>query len=236
MSEAHQVVGPAEPILHHHYVTVEQENEACTLGIWLFLAQEIMFFGGLFGAYGVYRMKFPLAWAEGSHQLSGIGHGSAGMMFGTLNTSVLLLSSLTMAMFVYSTQHSKWKQQTLYLIATMFLGAVFLFIKFYFEWTAKYEHGLIPGALWDPEKQRHANIFLEDPAHTQMFFVCYFIMTSMHALHIIIGIGVGLWLLWGSFAKKYGENRFLPIEFFGFYWHFVDVVWVFLFPLFYLVK
>lgn len=228
MSEAHQIVGPVEPIVHDHFVDIEQENEACTFGIWLFLAQEIMFFGGLFIVYAVYRLKYGEAWSDGSHALS----EGMGVWFGTLNTTVLLVSSLTMAMCVYAAQRSQLRQQIMYLSATILLGCLFLFIKFYFEWTAKYDHGLIPGPLWEP----HGYADWKDPVHTQMFFVTYFIMTSMHALHIIIGIGIGLWLLVKSLRRSFGENRFLPIEFFGFYWHFVDVVWVFLFPLFYLVR
>ena len=185
-----------------------------------------MFFGGLFGAYAVYRLKYTESWIEGSHHLS----DGMGMWYGALNTSVLLLSSLTMAMCVYSTQRSQLRNQILYLCATMFLGCVFLFIKFYFEWTVKYDHGLIPGPWWNPAPDAFTN-----PATGQLFFVMYFIMTSMHALHIVIGIGIAIWLLGMSLAKRYGENHFLPIEFFGFYWHFVDVVWVFLFPMFYLV-
>lgn len=223
MSDTHQVVGPKEPIVWEQFETIEQQEEANTIGIWLFLAQEIMFFGGLFGAYAVYRYKFPVAFREGSLELS--------IPWGAVNTSVLLLSSLTMAMCVYHTQRSNLKRQIQYLNATLLLGCLFLFIKWYFEWPAKFEHNLVPGIDWHP----HAGVFT-DNAHGQMFFVLYFIMTSMHALHMVIGIGIGIWLIWMSKRKAYGENRYLPIEFFGFYWHFVDVVWVFLFPLFYLVS
>lgn len=223
MSSSHEIVGPAEPIVWGHFETIEQQEETNTLGIWLFLAQEIMFFGGLFAIYAVYRVRYSVAWSEGSHQLQ--------VFWGATNTFVLLCSSLTMALAVYYTQRSNLKLQLRYLWATMGLGTLFLVIKWSIEWPAKFEHGLIPGPWWNP----HAADF-SDPVHLQMFFIMYFIMTSMHALHMVIGIGIGLWLIVMSWRGTYGENRYLPIEFFGFYWHFVDVVWVFLFPLFYLVK
>lgn len=222
MSDA-PLAGPAEPILHGQFETVEQQEEANTLGMWLFLAQEIMFFGGLFAVYGVYRLKYYGGWVQGSHQLS------TGL--GALNTTILLLSSLTMAMAVYHTQRSQTRRQVFYLAATLLLGGLFLFVKFAFEWTAKYQHGMVPGIAWHPD----AGIFTS-PQESQMFFVVYFIMTGMHALHIVIGILVGAGFAVMSAKGAYGKNRYLPIEFFGFYWHFVDIVWVFLFPLFYLVS
>ncbi len=222
MSEP-SLAGPAEPILHEQFESVEQQEEANTLGMWLFLAQEIMFFGGLFAAYGVYRLKYHIGWVQGSHQLN-IG-------LGALNTTILLLSSLTMAMAVYHTQRSQKTQQVLCLTATLLLGGLFLFVKFAFEWTVKYDHGMIPGIAWHP-----GPTLFTYPQDSQMFFVVYFIMTGMHALHIVIGILVGAWFTVMSYRGAYGKHRFLPIEFFGFYWHFVDVVWVFLFPLFYLVS
>lgn len=223
MSDTHQVVGPSEPIVWGHFESIEQQEEANTLGMWLFLAQEIMFFGGLFAAYAVYRFMYPTAWHEGSMELN--------IPLGAANTMVLLASSFTMAMCVWATQRSKLKQQIWYLVATLVLGCVFLFIKWTFEWPVKYEHGLIPGPWWHPD----ASHFTADLGNLQLFYVMYFIMTGMHALHMVIGVGIGIWLLVMSLKKTYGENRYLPIEFFGFYWHFVDVVWVFLFPLFYLV-
>ncbi len=235
MSNSHTVVGPKEPIVWEQFETIEQQEEANTLGIWLFLAQELMFFGGLFTAYAVYRLKFGDAFSLGSDQLS--------IPFGGLNTTVLLASSFTMAMAVYFTQKSQLRNQLAMLILTFVLGCVFLFIKFTFEWSAKFAHHLVPGIDWNPDMEHlrsvyeatHPALGIVDPGNLQMFFVLYFTMTSMHALHMVIGFGILIWLIIMSAKKTYGENRYLPIEFFGFYWHFVDIVWVFLFPLFYLV-
>lgn len=226
MSDAHTPdagMGPAEPIVSGHYRTREQQDETAFIGMWLFLAQEIMFFGGLFVAYAVYRYKHPISWFEGSDHLN--------FYIGTFNTLVLLASSLTMAMCVHSTQVGKWKQQVWYLVATIALGTTFLGIKVY-EYSDKYVHGLIPGINWDPEPG-----MFTDPATTQLFFVMYFIMTGMHAFHMIIGFGIGAVFIYLCAVKKeYGPNKYLPIEFFGFYWHFVDIVWVFLFPMLYLIS
>ena len=226
MSEAHTPdvgMGPAEPIVSHHYRTREQQDETALIGMWLFLAQEIMFFGGLFVAYAVYRYKYPITWYEGSAHLN--------FTLGTLNTVVLLASSLTMAMCVYSTQVGKWKQQVMYLVSTLALGVVFLGVKV-IEYTDKYNHGLMPGINWDPDPG-----LFTDPARTQLFYVMYFIMTGMHAFHMIIGFGIGAVFVYLCVVKKeYGPNKYLPIEFFGFYWHFVDIVWVFLFPMLYLIS
>ncbi len=225
MSEAHVPdvgMGPPEPIVSHHYRTREQQDETALIGMWLFLAQEIMFFGGLFVAYAVYRYKHPISWFEGSDHLNwGIG---------TANTLVLLTSSLTMAMCVYSTQVGKWRQQVAYLAATISLGVVFLVVK-YFEYGAKYADGLVPGINWDP-----APGAFTDPSRVQLFYVMYFIMTGMHALHMLVGFGIGSVFLYLCLKKEYGPNKYLPIEFFGFYWHFVDIVWVFLFPMLYLIS
>lgn len=237
MSDTHAIVGPEEPIVWEQFETIEQQEEANTLGIWLFLAQELMFFGGLFCAYGVYRMKFPDEFVVGSLQLS--------VLWGGINTTILLASSVTMALAVYFTQNSKLKWQIWMMLATFVLGVAFLTIKWSIEWPEKYGHGLIPGeTLWGPDMQhvlhvahdKGAEITAVSESALQMFFVLYFIMTSMHALHMLIGFGILAWLLVMSLKRTYGENRYLPIEFFGFYWHLVDIIWVFLFPLFYLIR
>ncbi len=225
MSDVHTPdvgMGPAEPIISHHYRTREQQDETAFIGMWLFLAQEIMFFGGLFVAYAVYRYMYPITWYEGSAHLN--------FPLGTFNTVVLLASSLTMAMCVYSTQVGKWKQQVTYLISTVLLGIVFLGVKV-IEYADKYNHGLMPGINWNPDPGTFT-----DPARTQLFYVMYFIMTGMHAFHMIIGFGIGSVFIYLCLKKEYGPNKYLPIEFFGFYWHFVDIVWVFLFPMLYLIS
>ena len=153
-------MGPKEPIVSDHFVNREQQNETSHIGMWLFLAQEAMFFGGLFVAYAVYRYKFPEVWEQGSAQLD--------FRIGTFNTVVLLLSSVTMAMCVRSTMIGKWKEQIGYLCATMALGMAFLGIK-YFEYKAKWDHGLVPSFNWDLEAQSHLEHAI-DPVKGELFF------------------------------------------------------------------
>lgn len=214
-------MGPAEPIVSDHFQTREQQDEASFIGMWLFLAQEIMFFGGLFLAYSVYRFKYPDAWAAGSAELN-VWQGGG-------NTVVLLVSSLTMAMTVYSTQMGRWRDQIIYFSLTAVLGIAFLVVKA-FEYTAKWQHGLVPGLNWNPHLETTA-----DMANVQLFFVLYFTMTGMHALHMVIGIGLVAFYMYHMLKRHYGPNNYLTVELFGFYWHFVDIVWVFLFPMMYLI-
>ena len=220
---AHPVtMGPPKPIVSGQYETREQQTETAFIGMWLFLIQEIMFFGGLFVAYSVYRHKFPVTWFESSAHLN--------YWMGGTNTVVLLLSSVTMATTVYATQTGKRGMQLANLSATMALGTTFLVIK-YFEYAEKWRHGLIPQLSWHPDP-----LGFTDPSHAQLFFILYFIMSGMHAFHMIIGVSVGLIFLYYCWKREYGPNKYLPVEMFGFYWHFVDIVWVFLFPMLYLVS
>jgi len=206
------------PALQHHFDDLKQQNEAANMGMWAFLAQEIMFFGGLFLAYTVYRYKYFEAFVEGSNHLP--------IFWGALNTAVLIASSFTVAMAVRSAQLGRAKALFNWIIGTMVLGVAFLGIKS-IEYADKYHHGLIPGP----------NFQYDGPLAPQMkiFFSFYFVMTGMHALHMIIGIGLMIWLIpkirRGAFSGEY----FSPIENFGLYWHFVDIVWIFLFPLLYLI-
>jgi cytochrome c oxidase subunit 3 len=215
-------MGPAQPIVSGHYVSRDQQNETAFVGMWLFLVQEIMFFGGLFVAYGVYRYKYPITWYEGSAHLQ--------FGWGTLNTVVLLISSVTMATTVWATQVGRWRTQITMLSSTIVLGIVFLGVK-WIEYSAKWDHGLIPGIRWNPDV-----LSFTDPARAQLYFILYFIMTGMHALHMIIGIGIAMVFLVLCLRKEYGPNKYLPVELFGFYWHFVDIVWVFLYPMLYLIS
>lgn len=216
-------MGPPRPIVPHQFETKAQHNEVNVLGMWLFLAQEIMFFGGLFTAYSVYRFRYPDAWAEGAHHLN--------RWMGGGNTVVLLVSSLTMALAVYCTQKGNFRGLITNLILTLSLGTVFLVVK-YFEYKEKYLHGLIPGIAWDPHD---IDLTIANPEKVKLYFILYFTMTGMHALHMIIGVAVGLVILALAWMRKFGPNKYMPVEIFGFYWHFVDIVWVFLFPLIYLI-
>lgn len=217
-------MGPKEPIVSDHFVDREQQDEASHIGMWLFLAQEAMFFGGLLCAYFYYRFKYPEVFAAGSAQLD--------VTYGAVNTIVLLISSVTMAMCVHSTQVGKWKHQIGYLLATICLGVTFLCIK-WVEYAAKWEHGLVPKFKWHPDPA-HMDVPI-DPVKGELFFSLYFIMTGMHAFHMLIGFAIAAVYLVLCWKKKFGPNMYLPVEYFGFYWHFVDIVWVFLFPLLYLI-
>lgn len=201
---------------------MEQQRDATTLGMWAFLLQELMFFGGLFMAYMLYRALYPAAWSEGSNQLD--------IVLGGVNTVVLISSSVTMAMAVYASQTGKQKMLFNMMLFTLILGFVFMGIK-YVEYSHKFHEGLFPGlGLWD---YHGANP--ERAEQVQMYFMVYFAMTGMHALHMVIGAGILLWLMMRAKKGQFGPEYSGPIELFGLYWHFVDIVWIFLFPLLYLV-
>jgi cytochrome c oxidase subunit 3 len=207
------------PALAHHFDSLEQQQEASTLGMWVFLVTEVMFFGGLFMAYIVYRTWHPDAFAAGSSHLD--------VVLGGVNTAVLICSSLTMALAVHAAQTSWRRGQIVFLLLTMALGAAFLVIKA-FEYADKFEHHLVPGPHfeWPDEKLR---------APVQMFYSLYFAMTGLHALHMVIGFGIMVWLLWHAYKGRFSADYYSPVEVSGLYWHFVDIVWIFLFPLLYLI-
>lgn len=214
------------PGLAHHFVNMEQQKEAGTIGMWLFLLTEIMFFGGLFLAYTIYRSKYPEGFLFGSHLLS--------VPLGGTNTVVLIVSSLTMAMGVYFSQKGERKKVLLFLTLTLILGAAFLGIK-YVEYSTKINDHLFPAfTTYHPVTTGDHGIPLELQQPVRVFLWIYFMMTGLHALHMIIGIGLLLVIMYmthkGKFTKEYNS----PIEIFGLYWHFVDIVWIFLFPLLYL--
>ncbi len=202
----------------HHFEDIEQQNESLVLGMWLFLATEVMFFGGLFTAYVVYRTTYSEVFHEASRTLD--------LTLGTVNTLVLLVSSLTMAMGVYAAKTGRKNLLPLMLVATIILGLAFLGVKAV-EYGQKFEHHLVPGAgfVWPGD----------NPPHAQLFFVLYFIMTGMHAFHMLIGIVMMAMLLVMAMLGKFGPERYMGVELAGLYWHFVDIVWVFLFPLLYLI-
>jgi len=206
------------PALAHHFEDLDQQFEAAGLGMWAFLVQEILFFGGLFAAYLVYRMSYPEAFIQGSHYLD--------ITLGGVNTAILICSSLTMALAVFYGQQGNRRQLILFLFLTIVLGAAFLGIKAV-EYTHKYHEHLIPGPMFHPEEAH--------PPQMQIFFALYFAMTGMHALHMVIGIGILVFLIYQARQGRYSREYNSPIEIFGLYWHFVDIVWIFLFPLLYLI-
>jgi len=204
--------------LAHQFDSLEQQKESSTLGMWLFLAQEILFFSGLFMTYLLYRWRDPAAFAAASHELD--------LVLGGFNTVVLIGSSLTMALAVHAAQTDKPRQLVNYLLATGGLGLVFLVVK-YFEYSAKFEHHLVPGSGF------HFAAPIGERA--ELFFSLYFAMTGMHALHMVIGVGILAWILKRAKRGEFGSHYYNPVECFGLYWHFVDIVWIFLFPLLYLI-
>ena len=230
----------AHPALQHHFENMEQQREAGTLGMWVFLVTEIMFFGGMFLAYTLYRNLFPADFASASNHLD--------ITLGAVNTGVLIVSSFTMAMAVYFTQTGKRRPQILCLVMTLLLGLTFLGIKAV-EYYDKYEDHLVPGYLipsrpYRPEVQQEGQP--PDPhklhllrgatvQHVEMFFWIYFAMTGMHALHMIIGAGLITFLIVFSIKGRFDPEYHSPVEVIGLYWHFVDIVWIFLFPLLYLL-
>jgi cytochrome c oxidase subunit III len=215
------------PELAHQFDTLEQQKESSTLGMWLFLVTEIMFFGGLFLAYVIYRSKYPAAFAASSHTLD--------VLLGGINTAVLIGSSLTMVLAVWAAQVNRRKAIVIFLLLTIILGSTFLVIK-YFEYASKgvfpwaeAEHHYVPGPSFHFD---HAGV---EPQHAQIFFSLYFIMTGLHATHMVIGIGVLAVLAALAWKGKYDSAYYNPLEMAGLYWHFVDIVWIFLFPLLYLL-
>lgn len=206
--------------LAHHFEDVEQQHEAVTIGMWAFLVTEVMFFGGFFLAYMAYRLVHPAGFAEASNLLN--------LELASLNTVILLCSSFTMALAVYAAQTRRKGLLFAMIVTTMILATVFLGFKGV-EYYHEFEEGLIPGALFHPEEP------LEHPREVELFFTIYFVMTSLHATHMIIGIAIMAVLAWYSLRDRYTQGHYAPIELFGLYWHFVDIVWVFLFPLVYLV-
>jgi len=206
------------PALQHHFQTLDQQHEASTLGMWVFLVTEVMFFGGLLMAYLLYRVWYPEAWAEGSLDLD--------IRLGGFNTVVLIASSLTMALAVRAAQTGAQRATVRWLLATMVLGVTFLGVKV-IEYAEKFELHHVPGA----------NFVYEGPhgRQVEIFFSLYFGLTGLHALHMIIGVGLLSVITWMASRGRFSTEWYTPVEISGLYWHFVDIVWIFLFPLLYLV-
>jgi cytochrome c oxidase subunit 3 len=284
------------PGLAHQFEDMKQQEESNTIGMWMFLAQEIMFFGGLFTAYLIFRSRYPMAFAAGSNHLD--------EFLGGVNTLVLIVSSLTMALTVYYAQKGNRNMQVIMIILTMLFGTAFLGVKVV-EYTDKYNHGLVPFSTWNKktkggtetakteEKKEVKNFFATEGGkkaegeHTEkdyvnptgqfqwnygmelaeqarkggflteaekigyftngeldankfrdkvrIFYWIYFAMTGLHALHMIVGLGMMTWLLIMAWRNTYSAEYYTPVEISGLYWHFVDIVWIFLFPLLYLL-
>ncbi len=212
--------------LAHQFEDLSQQHDADTFGIWLFLVTEIMFFGGLFLGYAVLRWLYFAAFDGGSHVLD--------IRLGAINTVVLLGSSLTMALSVRSAQTGNRRALVLFLTLTMILGGVFLGIKAY-EYHQKFAEHIVPTLDWAPEGEVLARLAPGGLNHAELYFFLYFAMTGLHALHMIIGMGLLFWLIRRARRGSFTPSYFAPVEVVGLYWHFVDIVWIFLFPLLYLI-
>ncbi|HVT14774.1 MAG TPA: cytochrome c oxidase subunit 3 family protein [Thermoanaerobaculia bacterium] len=208
----------AHVALQHHFDDLDQQKEASTFGMWVFLVTEILFFGGLFTTYVIYRQRFHGVFVEASRHLD--------VKWGGINTAVLITSSLTMALAIWSAQVNRRKLIVVFLLLTMVLGSVFLGIKVV-EYGDKFTHHLVPGVNF-----QYAG---EHPEQAEMFFSLYFCMTGLHALHMVIGVTLLGVLIYPSWKGRYSAAWHNPLECSGLYWHFVDIVWIFLFPLLYLI-
>ncbi len=226
--------------LRHHFENVEQQADAAGFAMWLFLLTEVMFFGGMFTAYLIYRNWYYPAFVEASHQLN--------IFWGTLNTAVLITSSFTMAMGVWCAETRKQRGLVLCLVLTFILGLGFLGIKTV-EYKEKIEKHHVPGFHYslqsftdpqsDPEiynEYHDKPLALDMARHTEVYFSLYFAMTGMHALHMIIGIAILGYMIFRARAGAYTAGHVTFVENFGLYWHFVDIIWIFLFPLLYLIS
>lgn len=202
----------------HQFDNALQQYESGNLGMWLFLLTEVMFFGGMFGAYAIYRSWYPEAFEIASR--------TTNIPLGAFNTVVLIVSSLTMALAVQSAQLGKQKRLALMIALTMLFGATFLGVK-YIEYSEKWHHHHVPGLNWQWEG--------EGGREVQILFCLYFGMTGMHAMHMVVGLGIMTWLLITALKGHYTADYYNPVEISGLYWHFVDIVWIFLFPLLYLI-
>ena len=215
------------PELLHHFATEEQQRDSASLGMWIFLATEVMFFGGLFCAYLIYR-----GWYFGDF---GAASKSINATLGAANTAVLICSSLTVVLAIWAAQTSRRFLLIAMLVLTMLFGVTFLGIKGV-EYKDKFEEHHVPGASFSFHEKipGHPDQYA-NPRHAQIFFSLYFIMTGLHALHMIIGLGLFTWLLIMAWRRRFTPEYYTPLEMGGLYWHFVDIVWIYLFPLLYLI-
>jgi cytochrome c oxidase subunit 3 len=218
MSETSVAIEHKTDHIQHHFVDSDQQFESSKLGMWIFLVTEILFFGGLFAAYIVYRAWYPELYLEASTQLNAF--------WGTVNTAVLIGSSLTVAMAIRSAQMNQIKGLIINLYITIGLALTFMVIK-YFEYAEKLEKGIAPGKYYTYGGLEHEK--------ANIFFSIYYMMTGLHGLHVVIGIGLMIWLVIKAKKKVFHSGYYTPVEITGLYWHLVDVIWIFLFPLLYLI-
>ncbi len=224
-------VHPDDPEVAGHFEDIDQQRESSSLGMWTFLATEVLFFGALFVGYFVYRVRYPEAFRRGSEEMN--------LWLGGLNTAVLLTSSLTMALGVHAAGHGDNRGIRRFLAVTMVLGLAFLGIKA-IEYAAEAHERLVPAVNFStippdeaglPSARQHPR-----PHQVELFMIFYFVMTGLHALHMIVGVSVLSFLFVLTGRGWFTARWHNPIETAGLYWHFVDIVWVFLYPCLYLLR
>ncbi len=201
----------------HHFDTAEQEFDSAKLGMWLFLGQELLFFGGVFVVYTVFRNFYPEMFIDANKHLS--------WKIGSVNTIFLIVSSFTMAIGVRSAQTSKKNVLILCMILTFLFAAGFMVNK-YFEYNEKIMHGFLPSKWFSGEGHFET---------MHIFFGLYFFATGLHGLHVLVGMGLIAWIIWRAQKGHFHAQYYTPVELVGLYWHLVDLIWIFLFPLFYLI-
>ena len=206
--------------LAHHFDSYEQQIRAEKLGMWLFLATEILMFGGLFVAYLIYSREYPVIFKAGAQFLD--------WKKGAINTVVLLFSSWTMAMSIYYAQKDQIKKCQIMLISTLLCGLLFMIIK-YLEYSHKFHEGIFPGGFFSYTGSN----FVEG---LPLYFSFYYLMTGLHASHVLIGMSLIAWVLVRTYKKQLGSHHYMPLEYVGLFWHLVDLIWIYLFPLLYLVE
>jgi len=216
------------PALAHHFESLEVQKESATLGMWSFIAQEVLFFGAFLLVYTLHRNLYYPVFEACSHHLD--------LKLGAFNTAVLICSSLTMALAVHAAAVGKKRQIVAWLLATVLLGSVFLGVKVV-EYHQKWEDQLVPGLRWGAAEDVGRELHLQgaDVDHAQLYFSLYFGLTGLHALHMIVGIPIILWIAFRAHRGEFDAAYNTPVELTGLYWHFVDIVWIFLFPLLYLI-
>lgn len=211
--------GGVKPYHHaHHFKSIKHEYEASKQGIWLFMATEILMFGAIFVAYMIFHALYPATFAEGSKYLD--------WRMGFFNTLVLIFSSLTMALGIYYSQINQKNKAVISLLLTLLCGVIFMVVK-YFEYTHKFHLGIFPGKYFAMEGAENANLAL--------YFSFYFVMTGLHGLHVLIGMGLITWVMIRAMRGEFSSQFFVPVEGVGIFWHIVDLIWIFLFPLLYLI-
>lgn len=213
--------------VHAHFVSSEQQFDSAKMGMWLFLVTEVLLFSGMFVAYTVYRIGHPEVFAQSSELLD--------WRLGGLNTLVLLASSFTVALSIHFAQRDEREKVAVLLILTLLCAAAFMVVK-YFEYSDKFAHGVFPGAAFSPHGESHGLDYAAyDIPYAAQFFSIYFVMTGIHGFHVLVGMGLFVWLVTRVVRGHFSSAYYTPIELTGLYWHLVDIIWIFLFPLLYLI-